>query len=553
MLAHLVFAAGTATVSLTPSTATFSQGDTVSVDIYEDSGSDTINAVQANFSYPSNILSFVGVTDSPAFSVVAQNSVSGGSAKVARGTSTPVSGNQLVATVRFTASGAGSATLSFTSGTAVVRSTDNGAETLTTNGASYTINSRASLYITPATKTFTKGNDVAAAIYEDSGPTAVNAVQADLNYPSNLLTFTSIDTSSSAFPVAAQGSGGSGSVKIGRGATTPVTGAQLVAIVHFTAAAAGTANISFANTSAVIRSSDNGPEALTETGASYTLNNPSTPNTGGTNTTPTTSKTTTNTTTKPAGNTSSSPSSNPAQSQVPVTTNDDTKAPVISQITITNLSLHTATITWQTSEPATSEVDYGLSTKYILNVVDPKLTKNHSVELNSKDLEAHKTYHFQVKSVDKTGNLAFSKDMTFITEPASSKSSYGSFWAAFAAVVIIAAAAYVGAGYIRRMKAQALKPGPQVPVTPNNSRQGGGAVIKPDTSSTPTTPDAKPVTIAPSATIIKPEPAPQAKTVTVSQAPEAKSGPSNSSTIAAKPVISPKDIPPPATSPSPKK
>jgi hypothetical protein len=93
VIVRVVSAAGTASLSLTPASATFSQGDSVSVNIYEDSSSDTINAVQANFSYPSSILSFVGVTDSPAFGIVAQNSVSGGSAQIARGTSTPVSGN----------------------------------------------------------------------------------------------------------------------------------------------------------------------------------------------------------------------------------------------------------------------------------------------------------------------------------------------------------------------------------------------------------------------------------------------------------------------------
>jgi hypothetical protein len=271
---------------------------------------------------------------------------------------------------------------------------------------------------------------VAATIYEDSGPTAVNAVQADLNYPSNL-TFTSIDASSSAFPIAAQGTGGSGSVKIGRGTATPVTGAKVVAIVHFSASSTGTANISFAGTSAVIRSSDNGPESLNETGASYTISNPASPNPGstGSNTAPkssSTSKSTSPSQSSTGGTTSQQVATNTPDSRVPVTTNVDNKAPSITAVTVTNLSLHTATITWQTSEPASSEVAYGLSDKYVLNVVDPKLTKNHSVSLNSKDLLAHTTYHYQVKSVDEAGNLAYSKDLSFKTDTAS-KFKYGNF------------------------------------------------------------------------------------------------------------------------------
>jgi hypothetical protein len=477
IVARLVFAAGTATLSLTPATGTFSQGDTVSVNIYEDSGGDTVNAVQANFSYPSSLLSFVGITDSSAFGVVAQNSVSGGNAQIARGATTAVSGNQLVATVRFTALAGGNVNLSFTGSSAVIRSTDNGAETLTTNDAAYTLFSRASLYITPATKSFTTGADISAAIYEDSGATAVNAVQANLSYPSNV-TFASIDAAGSAFPIAAQGTGSGGSVMIGRGTTTPVTGAQLIATVHFTAASAGTAVIPFTSGSAVIRSSDNGPEALTETGASYSISAPSTPGTGGSP--PTTTKPTTK---KPA----STPNTGPTTSQPttpespPVTTNFDAEPPAISKVTVTNISANTATITWETSEEATSEVDYGLNTKYVLNVVDPKLTKNHSLSIDSKNLLPNMTYHFQVKGVDEAGNLAFSKDLTFSTKPANAKSRYGNFWAAFAVIVIIAAGAFVGSSYIRRMKGQSvISTGPQGNVTPDSSRQSGGAVITPD-------------------------------------------------------------------------
>lgn len=511
LVAKLVFAAGTASLSLTPATATFSQGDTISVNIYEDSGSDMVNAVQANFSYPSNLLSYTGVTNSSAFSVVAQDSVSGGNAKIARGTTTPVSGNQLVATVRFTATAAGQVNLSFASGSAVVRSTDNGAETLTQNGATYSINSKASLYITPATKTFNKGDSISAVIYENSGSDSINAVQANLSYPSNLLTYVSIDNTGSAFSIQAQNTGGSGSVKVGRGTATPVTGAQLVATVHFTAAAAGTANIAFASGSAVVRSSDNGGEALIETGASYTISAPAGSGSSSSSSSSSSSpKPSTSTTTNSSGTGSSNSTSTPSSTsnQPPVTTNSDNQAPAISKITVTNLSLKTATIIWHTSEPSTSEVDFGLDNNYILSVTDPKLTKDHSVSINSKDLLPHKTYHFQIKSVDAAGNLAVSKDMTFKTEPVSSKAKYGNFWAAFAVIVIIGAAAYVGAGYIRRMKNQmpAVATGPV-------ARSNGGAVVKPS----------EPDSVMPEPAVVTPQPEPASAKETASKPTTAKS------------------------------
>src|SRR5581483_4743161 len=152
LVARLVFAAGTASLSLSPASGTYSKGGSISVDIVEDSGSDTVNAVQANFSYPTNLLSYTGVTNSSAFPVEAQSSASGGVVQIARGATTPVSGTQTVATIHFTVLDGGSASLSFSGGSAVVRSTDNGGETLTTNDASYALISPATISLSPSSK-----------------------------------------------------------------------------------------------------------------------------------------------------------------------------------------------------------------------------------------------------------------------------------------------------------------------------------------------------------------------------------------------------------------
>jgi hypothetical protein len=517
LVAHLVFAAGTASLSLTPASGTFSQGATVNVNIYEDSGSDTVNAVQANFSYPASMLTFTGITNSSAFGVDAQSTGGGGNVNIARGATTAVAGNQLVATVHFTVSNGGTANLNFTGGSAVVRSTDNGAESLTTNGASYNLISPATMNLSPATKTMNVGDSVSVSIYENSGGTAVNAVQADLNYPTSYLTFVSIDpASSSAFTVDAQATGGNGSVKIGRGTTTPVTGNQLVGVVHFTAKAAGTASITFAGTTALIRSSDNGAESLTNTGAAYTISAPSSGGSSGgggssSSKPPASSSSSSSSSNSSSNNSSSSSSSNSQTPQPPVTTNQDNNAPVISKVQVTNLSLNTATVSWQTSEAASSEVDYGLSTKYSLSITDPKLTTNHSVVLNSRDLVGHKTYHYRVKSVDAAGNQVVSKDYTFTTEPVSSKAA--GFWAATAAIVVIGAGAVVGANYIKRMR-NMPPPGPSASAGGStggsagpSSNIGGGAVVKPDGSVVKPDTSSKTVVISPSANKPVPPPA----------------------------------------------
>lgn len=134
-----VAAAGTANLYLTPASATVIVGNNVTVGIYEDSGTDSVNAVQANLTYSTSQLTFVSYASSPAFNIEAQSpSGDTGTLNFARATLTPKTGAQLVANVTFkAASSSGTAQVSFSSGSSVIRSTDNGSETLTTTGGSY--------------------------------------------------------------------------------------------------------------------------------------------------------------------------------------------------------------------------------------------------------------------------------------------------------------------------------------------------------------------------------------------------------------------------------
>lgn len=73
----------------------------------------------------------------------------------------------------------------------------------------------------------------------------------------------------------------------------------------------------------------------------------------------------------------------------------------------------TETITWTTNEPATSQVEYGLTTGYgTITALDTTLVTSHSVAL--LNLTAGATYHFRVRDRDAQGNLAVSADATFI-------------------------------------------------------------------------------------------------------------------------------------------
>ncbi len=92
----------------------------------------------------------------------------------------------------------------------------------------------------------------------------------------------------------------------------------------------------------------------------------------------------------------------------------DTTAPTISARTATNITNNTTTINWTTSEPATTRVEYGLTTSYgSTTVLDPNLTSTHSVLLTG--LAANTTYNYRVRSIDAAGNERVSTNGSFKT------------------------------------------------------------------------------------------------------------------------------------------
>ncbi|MFZ5468750.1 MAG: S8 family peptidase [Myxococcota bacterium] len=95
----------------------------------------------------------------------------------------------------------------------------------------------------------------------------------------------------------------------------------------------------------------------------------------------------------------------------------DVVAPTITQVAAGAIISNRATITWTTDEPATSRVEYGLTTAYgNATPLDANLVTSHSVELTG--LAASTPYHFRVLSADGSTNLATSGDSSFTTSAA---------------------------------------------------------------------------------------------------------------------------------------
>lgn len=92
----------------------------------------------------------------------------------------------------------------------------------------------------------------------------------------------------------------------------------------------------------------------------------------------------------------------------------DTSPPIISGVGSSNITTSTATIYWTTDEPATSQVEYGLTSSYgWTTTLDASLVTSHSIGLTG--LSANATYHFRVKSKDGSGNERVSIDFSFST------------------------------------------------------------------------------------------------------------------------------------------
>lgn len=94
----------------------------------------------------------------------------------------------------------------------------------------------------------------------------------------------------------------------------------------------------------------------------------------------------------------------------------DVSAPIISGLTIVDITETSARVTWTTNEPATSTVAYGPTAAYERGAVtDAGLVLSHSVVLTG--LTSNSLYHVQARSRDAAGNEGVSSDRTFTTLP----------------------------------------------------------------------------------------------------------------------------------------
>jgi len=104
----------------------------------------------------------------------------------------------------------------------------------------------------------------------------------------------------------------------------------------------------------------------------------------------------------------------------------DVTPPVVSNVAV-SVTQSSAVVSWETSEPATSQVAYGLSASHELGAVsDPNLVTDHQITLSG--LSPSTTHHFEITSVDGAGLAGTSGDRTFRTADPAPNAPQISVW-----------------------------------------------------------------------------------------------------------------------------
>lgn len=97
---------------------------------------------------------------------------------------------------------------------------------------------------------------------------------------------------------------------------------------------------------------------------------------------------------------------------------EDTTAPVISEVTATSTTVTSTKITWTTDEEADSKVYYDTSTPLVVSTSTPAVSSSDlttSHEINLTDLTTSTTYYYLVTSADAIGNNTTSSEQSFTT------------------------------------------------------------------------------------------------------------------------------------------
>lgn len=241
----------------------------------------------------------------------------------------------------------------------------------------------ATLHLSPGSVNTSVGATTSVSVRLNTGGEPINGVSAYLSYPADKLEVTSI-AYGSAFSIAAEGSYGGGGIRISRGSFNGVTGTPTVATLRFRAKAEGKATVVFIGGSGAARAS-NSTDALNLGGSSGATFN--------------------------IGKASALPSKAPSTS-APSGQQQQPSGLVISNLKVVSESTNSAVITWETSQAADSQVEFGIEAgKYLVFVPNSTQVTHHSIKLDKSELSPGLLLYLRARSKN-SDDEAVSEEVT---------------------------------------------------------------------------------------------------------------------------------------------
>lgn len=184
---NTIHASSLDTLTLSPSSGSYSLNNSLVLTVTENSATDVINAAEADLSYNSSELQFVSAACSSTFSLSGQATGGSGSATLACATpNTTVSGSQTLGTVTFTVIGGGSSVVTFASTSSMVlASNQSNVWDGVTTGGTYTIATAPTASISsPAPSTDVHGTALSIA---STATDVIGVTKAELNVDGTLV------------------------------------------------------------------------------------------------------------------------------------------------------------------------------------------------------------------------------------------------------------------------------------------------------------------------------------------------------------------------------
>ena len=262
------------------------------------------------------------------------------------------------------------------------------------------------IYLSPGSSSVQSGSSVSFSLRINPG-TTVDGAQATISYDTSKLQETSVDISSSAFPVPIQKTVGGGAINLTlTGISGGISSDSLLANLTFTAlVGSGSTSLQISNANASNNGTYTNPSSSGAT-VNFTAPAASTPASG--------SASSSSGGTKKTATTSSTTPSTPA-----VTSDSPTVAApkVVTTINLASVQYSLAKLVVNTNAPVQVALQYGTSpNKLDQSTAFTGLSTKNNISLDSTELTPGTTYYYQVITKDAAGNTTTSTTKSFKTK-----------------------------------------------------------------------------------------------------------------------------------------